>query len=157
MKKKAAIFLILVLFVKASFANDSLTNNKIEKLNYKVDSLSVLFNNEVSLNKKYIDIVDRTNNNLNMSWTPTSVIISIVGIFCAVFSILTFIMAFGSRQEVSKLLKHKSKDFDKKIADRIIELNEMVNDKLKEDTDNVFLTDVDTKLVDVINLIKKHN
>ncbi|MBK8369007.1 MAG: hypothetical protein IPL10_16905 [Bacteroidetes bacterium] len=66
-------------------------------------------------------------------------------------------MAFGSRQEVSKLLKHKSKDFDKKIADRIIELNEMVNDKLKEDMDNEFLTDVDTKLVDVINLIKKHN
>ncbi|MBK8369006.1 MAG: hypothetical protein IPL10_16900 [Bacteroidetes bacterium] len=86
MKKKAAIFLILVLFVKASFANDSLTNNKIEKLNYKVDSLSVLFNNEVSLNKKYIDIVDRTNNNLNMSWTPTSVIISIVGIFCVFFN-----------------------------------------------------------------------
>lgn len=157
MKKKAAIFLILVLFVKASFANDSLTNNKIEKLNYKVDSLSVLFNNEVSLNKKYIDIVDRTNNNLNMSWTPTNVIITIVGVFCSIFSILTFIIAFGSRQEVSKLIKQKSKDFDKIVEKRILEINEMVEAKLKEDGDNEFLTKVDTKLDDVIYLIKKHN
>ncbi|MEQ1554397.1 MAG: hypothetical protein ABL929_09480 [Ferruginibacter sp.] len=154
---KPFITLFLILISLDSFANDSLLTQRVIHLTDKVDSLNSLYSAEVTLNKKYIDIVDRTNNNLNMSWTPTSVIISIVGIFCAVFSILTFIMAFGSRQEVSKLLKHKSKDFDKKIEKRIIELNEMVNDKLKEDTDNVFLTDVDTKLEDVINLIKKHN
>lgn len=157
MKLKVIILFIIIFIATNIFANDSLYVEKIKVLNSKVDSLSVLFNNEVSINKKYIDIVDRTNNNLNMSWTPTNVIITIVGVFCSIFSILTFIIAFGSRQEVSKLIKQKSKDFDKIVEKKILEINEMVEAKLTEDGEDEFLTKVDTKLDDVINLIKKHN
>ncbi len=157
MELKVTILFIIIFISTDMLANDSLNVEKIKVLTSKVDSLSVLFNYEISLNKKYIDIVDRTNNNLNMSWTPTSIIISFVGIFCVFFSILTFMMAYGSRQEVSKLIKQKSLDFDKIIEMKISEINEMIKAKSKAVGENEFFTTVETQLDDVINLIKKHN
>lgn len=156
---KLTTFLIALCCVTNLFSKQTTIENRTTIIEKKLDSISQCLNNEISLNKKYLEIVDRTNNNLNMNWTPFNTTIAVVGISCSVISFFILLMAFGSRGQVSKYMKRKTKEFDVSIQEKLIEINTMIDNKLKETKVNGddFLQEVDTKLVDVINLIKKQD
>jgi len=99
--------------------NDSILLQKINHVSFQLDSLNSLYNSEKLLNEKYLNIVERTNENLNLNWTPLNSFFAILGIILTIISLATILLAFGNRNQVSKLLKTKAKDFDERMDEKV--------------------------------------
>lgn len=122
-------FFISLLAQKSDRVNDSVLLVKINEASKKVDSLNSLYQSEKELNSKYLQIVDRTNESLNLSWTPLNTFIGILGIVLTLISVAIILLAFGNRGQVNKLLKNKSKDFDKLLDEKVQNAQLVIQDK----------------------------
>ena len=66
---------------------------------------------------------------MNLSWTPLNTFIGILGIVLTLISVAIILLAFGNRGQVNKLLKNKSKDFDKLLDEKVQNAQLVIQDK----------------------------
>ena len=141
-------FFISLLAQKSDRVNDSVLLVKINEASKKVDSLNSLYQSEKELNSKYLQIVDRTNESLNLSWTPLNTFIGILGIVLTLISVAIILLAFGNRGQVNKFDKVEvtfkeffkenkpdsavAKNFMFDIMGELDEIKKIVNKELKD-------------------------